>query len=167
VCEAGKDVDGHYKVSVPVVVFGKRFHHGSIGVPLVLDERGDHFASPELSVDLSVQTELFLCFQPFSDLGFSQHVFSFLADGLVQFVHATKRTRMLRVLIDLFQVVLISHRLIESSSRISTDVPQSICLLGIISLFLKATYTSLGFATNSKRTYVLSILHPPTTYPLL
>jgi hypothetical protein len=57
-----------------------------------------------------------LCFQPFSDLGFSQHVFSFLADGLVQFVHATKLTRLLRVVIDLFQVVLISHRLTESSS---------------------------------------------------
>jgi hypothetical protein len=38
---------------------------------------------PEYSVHLSVQTERFLCFQPFSDLGFSQHVFSFLADGLV------------------------------------------------------------------------------------
>jgi hypothetical protein len=30
VCEAGKDVDGHYKVSVSVVVFGKRFHHGGM-----------------------------------------------------------------------------------------------------------------------------------------
>jgi hypothetical protein len=88
VCEAGKDVDGHYKVSVPVVVFGKRFHHGGIGVPLVVDERDNHSASPEFSVDMSVQTERFLCFQSFSDLGFSQHVFSFLADGLVQFVHA-------------------------------------------------------------------------------
>ena len=52
--EAGKDVDGHYKVSVPVVVFGKRFHHGSIGVPLVVDERGDHFASPEFSADPTI-----------------------------------------------------------------------------------------------------------------
>ena len=82
-CETGKDVDDHYKGSVPVVVFAKRFHHGGIGVPLVVDERGDHFACPEFSVDLSVQTERFLCFQPFSDLGFSQHVFSFLSDGLV------------------------------------------------------------------------------------
>jgi hypothetical protein len=96
VCEAGKDVDGHYIVSVPVVVFGKRLHLGGIGVPLVVDERGDHFASPEYSVDLSVQTERFLCFQTFCDLGFSQHVFSFLVDGLVQFVHATERIRMLR-----------------------------------------------------------------------
>jgi hypothetical protein len=47
----------HYKVSVPVVVFDKRFHHGGIGVPLVVDERGDHFASPDLANDLSVQTE--------------------------------------------------------------------------------------------------------------
>ena len=109
--------------------------------PLVVDERGDHFASPEFSVDL---TECFLCFQPFSDLGFSQHVFSFLSDDLVQFVHATKRARMLRVVIDIFQVVLISHRLIDSSSfrpeisrsfRVSTEVPPSICLLGILSLF--------------------------------
>jgi hypothetical protein len=50
------------KVSVLVVVFDKRFHHGSIGVPLVVDERGDHFSSPEFSVDLTVQTERFLCF---------------------------------------------------------------------------------------------------------
>ena len=165
-CEAGKYVNDHYKVSVPVVVFGKRFHHGGIGVPLVVDERGDHFASPEFSVDLSVQTERFLCFQPFSDYGFSQHVFSFLTDGLVQFVHATKRTRMLRVVIDFFQVVLISHRLIESSSfrpemsrssRISTEVPPSIrhSLAFSRLVLLKATYTSLGFAANSKRTYVL------------
>ena len=143
-CEAGKDVDGHNKVSVAVVVFGKRFHHGGIGVPLVVDEQGDHFASPEFSVRLSVQTERFLCFQPFSDLGFSQHVFSFLVDGLVQFVHATKLTRLLRVVIDLFQVVLISHRLTESSSfrpemsrssGFSTEIPPRICLLGILSLF--------------------------------
>jgi hypothetical protein len=116
VCEARKDIDGQYKVSVSVVFFGKRFHHGGIGVPLVVDERGDHFAYPAFSVDLSVQTERFLCFQPFSDLGFPREVFAFLADGLVQFIHAIKRTRMLRVVIDLFQIVLISHRLIESSS---------------------------------------------------
>jgi hypothetical protein len=64
-----KMAPGHYKVSLPVVVFGKRFYHGGIGIPLVVDERGDHFSSPEFFVDLSVQTERFLCFQPFSDLG--------------------------------------------------------------------------------------------------
>jgi hypothetical protein len=32
------------------------------------------FASSEFSVHLTVQTERFFCFQPFSDLGFSQHV---------------------------------------------------------------------------------------------
>jgi hypothetical protein len=34
-------------------------------------------------------------------------------------------------------------------------------------VLLKATYTTLGLAASSKRTYILSILHPPTTYPLL
>jgi hypothetical protein len=64
--------------------------------------------------------------------------------GFVQCVHTTKRTRMLRVIIYLFQEVLISHRLIESSSfgsemsrssGISSEVPSSICLFGILSLF--------------------------------
>ena len=77
---------------------------------------------------------------------------------------------MLRVLIDLFQLVLINHRLIESSSfrpemsqssRISTEVPPSIRYYLAFSrlVLLKATYTSLGLAANSKRTYVLSIDH--------
>ena len=140
------------------------------------DERGDHFACPEFSVDLSVQTEGFLCFQPFSDLGFSLHVFSFLADGLVQFVHATKRTRMLRVAIDLFQVVLISHRLIESSFFSSRNVSiisffhrgsPSICLLGILSLFRVWFYSRprtsrlVSPQTVKERTSYPFCIHPP------
>jgi hypothetical protein len=82
---------------------------------------------------------------------------------------------MLRVVIDLFQLVLINHRLIESSSfrpemsqssRISTEVPPSIRYYLAFSrlVLLKATYTSLGLAANSKRTYVLSTDH---VFPLI
>jgi hypothetical protein len=58
---SGKRCRWPLQSNVPVVIFDKRFHHGIIGIPLVVDERGDHFASPEFSVDLTVQTECFLC----------------------------------------------------------------------------------------------------------
>ena len=83
---------------------------------MVIDEWGDDLSPVELTNDLTVQTERLLGLQSFSDLDLSQHVLAILADGFVQLVHTTERFRMLRVVIDLFQVVLISRRLIESSS---------------------------------------------------